>query len=299
MRQRLPVVIAISAALLLIWLSEDEPPSSPSTAAAKPERPKLVTAPAATIFSSRAKEVGPVATAGGDAPGRNEVTLEEFRRALDDPESRDRAIQQLLPELFARDPVSVLLFVDSIADPETRAPLVRAVASRWARRDPQQALDWARSLAVEDDRDTALTQIFSQIAESDPAEAVRLRQTYVNDLPIDPELENLVQRWAEKNFVAALQWSDSLPLGEQRDLVVARAAFVQAQQSPADAIQLVMDRMTEGPAQTEMLISVLHQWALRDYAAASTWAAQLPPSALSDRAALELAAVSPASRRGE
>ena len=48
-------------------------------------------------------------------------------------------------------------------------------------------------------------------------------------------------------------------------------------------------QMEPGPMQNEAMLSVLHQWAKSDLAAASDWAGNLPTGVLRDRAMNELA----------
>jgi hypothetical protein len=110
--------------------------------------------------------------------------------------------------------------------------------------------------------------------------------------PDDPVLENLAQRWAEKDLAAAIQWADSLAPGEQRDRIIARAAFIQAQTSAETAAQSIVDRMSPGLAREEALISVLHQWALQDVSAAERWVEEQPSGPLKIRAAAEIDAIS-------
>jgi hypothetical protein len=82
------------------------------------------------------------------------------------------------------------------------------------------------------------------------------------------------------------------PAGEQRDRLLARIAFVESQTNPDAAVRLVVDQMSAGTAQAEAAISVMHQWALRDPAAAMAWAESFPPGDLHDRAVNEVNNVS-------
>ena len=154
------------------------------------------------------------------------------------------------------------------------------------------ALAWAQGLADTDERERVLVEILSRVAQTDPAAAVRLRQEITRDQWDDSELTNLAQRWAESDLGSVLGWIDSLPPGAQRDQLTARAAFIQSQNNPAEAAQLVMDRVPPGEAQTEALISVVHQWAQRDPDAASAWVESIPERLLRERAAQELEAAS-------
>ncbi len=189
MKQGLPIVIATSAALLLIWLSKNDQPSDRLAKAAEPQQSRhAIASPPVTMSPLPSSDMAS-ALVIRDAGDGDEVTSERIQQALSsaDPTVRNHAIEYLFPALAARDPARAVLTVDSFTDTELRAVLLRAIARRWAERDPQQAVAWAQTLSHGAERDLVLAEIFSQISISDPAEAVRLRQRYVNDVTVDPE----------------------------------------------------------------------------------------------------------------
>ena len=101
----------------------------------------------------------------------------------------------------------------------------------------------------------------------------------------------LAERWAEKDFPAALDWALSRAASEQRDLLIARVAYVQSQTSPLEAATLVVEKIPAGRTQTEAAIAVLSQWAKRDLSAAGQWAARFPEGELRSRAYSELGSI--------
>lgn len=204
---------------------------------------------------------------------------------------REHAVAILLPSLAQRDVVAAARIADLLVESPLRPRILSAVARAWTDQNRSHALDWAQTLPDPNERETVLVEIFSRISQSDPAEAVRLRQQLATDPVDDAELTNLAQRWAESDLSAVLGWTDSLPPGTQRDQLHARAAFIQSQSNPAEAAQLVLDRIPRGDAQAEALISVVHQWARRDFAAASAWVERIPDAVLRERATHELEAV--------
>jgi hypothetical protein len=189
-----------------------------------------------------------------------------------------------------QDPEAARRFVETVADPAQRAKLILVLADGLARTDHDGALAWAAGMQDENEREIAISAVLYRISLTDPSEAVRSSQR-LQMPPDDSVLENLAQRWAERDFPAAMQWADSLAPGEQRNRIHARAAFVQAQTSPEIAAQSVVDQMPPGLAREEALISVLHQWALRDISAAERWVEEQPPSPLKVRAAAEIDAI--------
>jgi hypothetical protein len=262
-----------------------------------PDRPLPSTPPAAP--STLVEHSEGVPTPASPAEPRTHLTasIADLTRltiqslSSDDVRAREHAIRQLLPELAQRDPVAAARVADLFVDSPLRPQILSAVASGWTGQNRLHALAWAQGLGDANERETMLVEIFTRIAQSDPAEAVRLRQEFSRDQGDDAELTNLAQRWAENDLSAVLGWTDSLPPGAQRDQLTARAAFIQSQSSPAEAAQLVLDRMPPGEAQGEALISVVHQWARRDFTAASGWVERIPEGPLRARAAQELEAV--------
>lgn len=127
------------------------------------------------------------------------------------------------------------------------------------------------------------------LAEEDPRAAL-LAAEKLPPAPNSVHLRGvLLQRWAARDFAAALAHADALPVGDAREEMFARLAFVLAGSLPAEAAAIVARDMSPGPARTEAAISVLHRWSRSDPAAAARWAALFPDGALRERAARELA----------
>lgn len=126
------------------------------------------------------------------------------------------------------------------------------------------------------------------LAERDPRGALALAiESHLNDTK--PGLiENLTTQWAARDFDAALAWVRQMESGDQRDELFARLVFVASKSDPTAAARLVIREMTPGSRQDEAAISVLHQWALRDFPAAAAWAADFPAGELSERARGEI-----------
>lgn len=217
----------------------------------------------------------------------------ELAAALDSPDDAIRlhAIETLFARFADQDFYAALDLIEAVGSPAQRARMRQILGAGLARKDRGRALAWVSSLQDAVEREDAMAVVLGEISMTDPAAAVRLRQEASLPAGDDPVLENLTQRWAESDLHSALQWADSLPPGDQRDHVTARAAYVQAQASPEAAATLIMDRMSPGLAQEEALISVLHQWAQRDLGAAQIWVKQMTPGPVRVRAGVELAAM--------
>lgn len=212
---------------------------------------------------------------------------------LDSPDDAIRlhATETLFAQFVDQDFDAARDLIDAVISPSQRVRMRQILATRLAKKDRLRALAWVSSLQDAGEREDAMSVVLGEISMTDPAAAVRMRQD--SQTPAnDPVLENLAQRWAERDLPAALQWADSLPAGEQRDRVTARAAFIQAQTSPEAAATLIVDRMSAGLAQEEALISVLHQWAQRDIEGAQSWVEKLSSEPVRTRAAAEISATS-------
>lgn len=231
------------------------------------------------------------------SPSPGEITarlLDEIQAALvgTNLEAREFALTNLLSELVANNPSAAAKMAESISEEGLHAQMMRRVARLWAAKDPTGALDWAATLADATARDAALTDVCLQVAEVNPASAVQICERFMPDNNIaSPPLEALAERWAEKDFSATLAWTQSHPAGEQRDGLMAQMALLEAQSLPREAAVLAVQQMSPGARQDEAVISVVHQWALRDFTAASAWVAQFPEMPLRDRAEGELSGI--------
>jgi hypothetical protein len=142
-----------------------------------------------------------------------------------------------------------------------------------------------------DQQDETLARICYEWAGFDPRGAVENAIAW--ELEEVPGLiGNLAQQWATADISAAREWTSLQPRGEVRSELVSRIGFVMSQDDPPAAAGYVLEELDAGEAQTEAVISVLHQWALKDPTAAGSWAGTFPAGALRERALQELAGIS-------
>lgn len=221
---------------------------------------------------------------------RTEQLVLGLRAALADtnPTRREQTALELLRVLVTEDPVRAAQLVAALELGPTRVAMLRCIAQQWTAIDSAAAIAWAAELELGTERVQALIDVCFGIAESNVPAAVMLAERF-NLGGCYGTLENLVQRWADADLPAATNWVRDQPAGEQRDLALARLANRQAQEEPAKAVALILEYMSPGPAQSEAALSVLHQWARRDHAAASAWVARFPEGPLRDQALEELA----------
>ncbi len=129
------------------------------------------------------------------------------------------------------------------------------------------------------------------LAETDPREALILA---IETGLIDEKkglLENLTAQWATQEPGEALEWAKQEEDIAYRDRLLARVAFAAAPDDPEAAASIVANDMTPGPRQAEAAMSVLHQWSLRDPAAATAWVATFQEGALRERAMQEIESI--------
>jgi hypothetical protein len=214
----------------------------------------------------------------------------EIGRALasaDDAE-RERAYAQLLAQLIAIDPAAMKRLVANYPAGLIREQLLRRTAHTWSAVDLQGAIAWAKGVNEDGERVVAASEIVSQVGQTDPGHAIEVSDVFGIGRN-DGTVEHIAQLWAMQNLQSALDWTEAQPPGPQRDQILARIVTVEAERSPADAANTVLQQMSPGPAQTNAIAPIVREWSVRDTAAASTWIQDLPQGPLRDLASGELA----------
>ena len=97
------------------------------------------------------------------------------------------------------------------------------------------------------------------------------------ELPEDPEK---IREWARQNLEEALAWLPSAPAGENRDIVAEIVCARVAESNPSEAVSLA-ESYSGGCS--NLLESLVHQWAERDESAATAYAIQKPAGEERDR----------------
>jgi hypothetical protein len=181
----------------------------------------------------------------------------------------------LLARLVAIDSHAAAQFAEHVSEASLREVSMRVVAQRWAHIDAAAATQWAGSLGDNAERDQAISNVALELAQSDPVQAVRLLERHFTaDMPAGV-FEGVVQQWAEKNYEDALAWSETLPPGARRDLILQRLVFVQANRDPMDAARLADVTLADSDKRTDALASVASSWGSRDPRSAREWASTL------------------------
>ena len=276
MTARFPLVFFFASGTVVgLLLIQQHPPSPPS---------KETSARSGGIPERTSGE-----KAGPSAAGTHDL-IRQIRAALNTGElaEQDPVFTKLLLELIEKDPRAAAGLADSREAGPLREEMLRLVARHWTEQDPAGARQWAEQLPDPGERNAALTDICFQIAQTDPSQATQLADGYgLSEVPGVP-LENLVQQWTAQDADAAAAWVEARPASEQKSRMFMRVAMIVAETSPAEAAQMVVDRIPEGGIQTEAAVSVVYQWAKRDLQGARAWVELFPEGPLRERALNEL-----------
>ncbi len=195
-----------------------------------------------------------------------------------------------LAGLASSDPAAAALSLDAMPAGEERTTAMRMVFRQWAATSPQDALAWIPTMNAEQDRNEAREFFCHRVAEDDPKLAFDLARQAGADAAPSLVLD-LAQQWAGSDAAAARDWALALPADADRDQILARICQVLSQNDPLAAGAIVSGEIAAGSVQDEAAMSVLHQWAIRDLAAAREWVACFPDSPLRIRAEEELAGI--------
>jgi hypothetical protein len=241
---------------------------------------------------STAVYAGQFGASGGDSVEDSKARIEALLK-VGDPADADE-FSALFSEWVRKDPAAAARFAEFIAAGEMRDEAIRRAAQWWAVQDSVTAESWAAQLPDENERKRALCDVCFQVAQQDGRQAVLMAEQH--GLGAKPEailekavIESLVEIWAKQDFPGAAAWVGERSADEQRDHMFARLALVESETDPANAAQLVVERIPAGPIQTEAAFTVLYHWAARDPDGAAAWGGIFPDS-LRERAENELAA---------
>jgi hypothetical protein len=229
-------------------------------------------------------------------PGGTQTTtfdlVAEIEKAMaghDEVEWR-AVFEKQLPALIDLDTAAAAALLAKIEPGPFRDEYLLRLAQFWAARDAKAPVEWASTLEDQGERMSTLQNVCLEMAQTDPEGAIRTMES-LELTDYQSSLENMVQLWADKEISAAGAWALARPEGEQRDNLLARVAYVMAEQSPIEAAKLVVNSIAPGEVQMEATISIVHRWAAQDWNSARAWVDIFPEGPLRERARTELAGV--------
>jgi hypothetical protein len=204
-----------------------------------------------------------------------------------DGESWETFCREILPGLIREDPSLVAAVVIGMPAGYEREEALRLVCQGWGSQNGLAAMAWAAELSDTDDRASSMANVSIGMSQADPAYALVMAKQY-GVVDNGGLYENMVALWAGRDAAGAFDWVDTLPDGPEKDAMMERVAFAASKTSPADAALLATSEISDGPIRDDAVLAVLHQWAMRDLSAASSWVAQFPQGQLRDRAEAQL-----------
>ncbi|QJE98716.1 hypothetical protein [Luteolibacter luteus] len=198
---------------------------------------------------------------------------------------RRLALETLLPDLIARDLPGTAELVKGLEPWAASEEATALLLDRWTESAPAAAADWCAQLDPAQ-RTRWLTRVSDQLSPRDPSAAMALLDEH--QLASDPIASGTVlYHWARRDIDAACTWASHQADETFRNASWSRIAMSLAETHPARAATLAAEKITDPIQQEEAVISVLHQWILRDRPAAAAWVALFPEDSLRQRAEAE------------
>ena len=214
---------------------------------------------------------------------------EDVLAMLRSPETEGRhlALEVLLPDLIGTDIVKAAERVATLEPWASADDATRILLDAWAGRDPEAASAWCRERPDHAARERWLAYACNKAAANDPAAAMRIAERH--EIAKDSRISGQVlHHWAKSDLPAAMQWIESQTDVALRDDSWRSLLMSISESDPRIAATLAADQISCESIQEEAVISVLHQWILKDRNAAASWVALFPEGPLRTRAEEEL-----------
>jgi hypothetical protein len=213
-----------------------------------------------------------------------EATLSGLQSASSD--ERRIALDTLLPDLIGKDLSAAADLVKGLEPWASAEEATALLLDHWAESDAIAAAEWCARLDSGEKRSPWLVRVSSKLAKRDPAAAMAMLEEH--HLAADPAATGTVlHHWARRDPDAAAEWISRQADEELRDASWNRIALSLSESDPAKAATLAAENISGEVQQEEAVISVLHQWILRDRKAAAAWVDLFPEGPLRQRAAEE------------
>lgn len=216
-----------------------------------------------------------------------EKLRERARAALQSASNEERriALDTLLPDLLEKDLDAAAELVAGLEPWAASDEATALLLDHWSESDPTAAAAWCARLDSTQ-RGRWLCRISNALAQRDPAAAMAMLEEH--QLSSDPTASGTVlHHWARRDMTAASEWVSLQADEALRDASWNRIAMSLSESQPAQAATLVAEKIADPLQQEEAVISVLHQWILRDRKAAAAWVALFPDDSLRQRAEAE------------
>ena len=224
-----------------------------------------------------------------------------WAEALSEPESRVRAVNQVMHEWSAIDPAAATRYAIEMPEGKNRSDLFAQAFAHWARTEPDEAFAYGQQLPPGKDRDTATARAIDAMRDDDPKKAlqwfeqiedpkvaqqvaqgllgslVRVDQDaalrVVSTLPPEAQPEayhGIVRGWAFDYPQEAGNWVNSLPPGQARDSAVKAYVSVIDGMDAGTATQWAYS-IQDPTMRMEATMETFQRWLRNDHGAAAEW----------------------------
>ncbi|MEK7953529.1 hypothetical protein [Luteolibacter soli] len=237
---------------------------------------------AATSSSKLAERLGKAATRDRKAPVHDPAAIATALGSAD-RETAATALEVLLPDLTKRDLPAAAELAQGLDPWAQRQRALLFVAGAWASSDPEAGVEWCESLGNAEEQHYCIRTICNQLAITDPARAMTLAEEHGGSEK-NALAEDIMHHWPRKDLKAAMAWVENRQDPGLKDSLWNHLALSLAEIDPKQAANLAAERISSEKIQDEAVISVLHQWALKDRNAAAEWVELFPDGPLRERA---------------
>jgi len=121
-------------------------------------------------------------------------------------------------------PAVVAQYVNQLQDAAARDSAIASIALNWGtagtNKDPVAALNWLNQVTTGENYANAVTNIFTYLAKDDPAAAITALNKVTDPATLQSSITIVAATWGGKNPQAALDWLQTLPQSETRDIAI-------------------------------------------------------------------------------
>jgi hypothetical protein len=191
-------------------------------------------------------------------------------QSLPEGRTKDSALMGISRGMSYTDLQAAMDMASGIGDTGMRTQREQEIVAKWSRKDPDAAIQWVQSLPVGQAKDLAAQGISQGMSLKDPQTAMAMASG-IGDTGIRNQAEQyVVAVWSTEDPDAAIQWMQSLPLGQAKDsalMGIWGGMFMTDPQTAMDMASGIGDSNLRTSTQSYQA----SYWLLKDPAAATQW----------------------------
>jgi len=204
--------------------------------------------------------------------------------ALPEGRTKDLAATGISLGMSKTDPQAAIDNASKIGDTGLRTEAEQDVALQWWRKDRTAAIQWMQSLPEGRTKDLAASDISPRLAYKDPQAALDMASG-IRDTGIRTEAETTVATaWMSHDPAAAIQWMQSLPVGQTKDSALLGFSYHYWNNSNPQAAFDMASGIGDTGIRTEEALNAARDFFSIDPAAAIPWLQSLPEGPTKDLA---------------